>query len=42
MAEGGDAAAMNRSVPMSKALDDCMSEPAHRTAWTHAGFDSPA
>ena len=24
MAEGGDAAAMNRSIPMSKALDDCM------------------
>src|SRR4029078_2483623 len=24
MAEGGDAAAMNRSIPISKALDDCM------------------
>ncbi|MGE0565205.1 MAG: sulfite dehydrogenase [Pseudolabrys sp.] len=24
MAEGGDAAAMNRSVPMAKALDDCI------------------
>ena len=24
MAEGGDAAAMNRSIPLSKALDDCM------------------
>src|SRR5262247_3652756 len=24
MAEGGDAAAMNRSIPVSKALDDCM------------------
>ena len=24
MAEGGDAAAMNRSVPMAKALDDCL------------------
>ena len=24
MAEGGDAAAMNRSIPMSKALDDCI------------------
>jgi sulfane dehydrogenase subunit SoxC len=24
MAEGGDAAAMNRSIPMSKALDDCL------------------
>jgi len=24
MAEGGDAAAMNRSIPMAKALDDCL------------------
>ncbi len=24
MAEGGDAAAMNRSIPLSKALDDCL------------------
>src|SRR5690606_21580754 len=24
MAEGGDAAAMNRSIPLAKALDDCL------------------